>query len=181
MKKLFAILKNKKIFILIIALLVVGSGFYWQEPIKEFLLAKKEALLSRVVMPPTEPLEIKLPEVTEEEAEEEILEEEPIEGPIGDGQPPEALPFLPEEKPEEPKLTLVEVQTRVEEISGKVELISQKVAVLKEISEEKPISQIPPEEIERELQLVEIQTELREISQRIEVISQRVAELAQAS
>lgn len=164
--------KNGLVWVIII-LLLIGVGMTWQEEIQGFLTAIQIGLLLQTAqLPPgpSEPIEITLPEIMPEEAEEEPIEitEEPI------------LEILTEEligigEEAEPKLSLAQIQEKVNEISEKVETISEGVAKLVE-----PIEK-PKTEQEKQLRLAELQEQINEISAQVELISQQVAELAASS
>jgi hypothetical protein len=178
--------------VIISVLVLMMAGILLPEQIENFLAAVRSSLLPEITewtpSESEEPLEITLPELSEEVSEEEepeflmgeepLLSEEPEEEEIFAPEGPSELLFPKESKP---RLSLADIQERVGEIKQETEAVSERVEEIVEASAKTRVAgkvwEPPSQEAEREAKMAEIQEQINNISEKITVLSQRLSEM----
>ena len=172
---------NMRFFFFIVVLGLIIAGIFWQEELEQSLVLMKEYFSSGMATSPMagllelEDIEITLPESSEiaEPESSEITghgreETEVLEKDQEITEPEGAIAGVQTEDiaiPSHPKLSLLEIEERVNEISREADIISQKV-------EQERIKQ---------LKLDEIEAEVDRIAGEVDIVSQKVAELVDVS
>jgi len=169
------------LFSVFVVLLFFGAWILSQDEVRNFVLEKRNALISMIasnIGEEVETLEFDFPEFAEEfsleqettEAEESEETEEP-----SVGEPSLAAPVLIAEPEVEP-ISLSGISEKISEISEKVEIISGKVAVLTG-----GVKGVAVTKDSKEIKIATIKVQIGTISEQIEILSQKVAELNKPS